>query len=67
MTQISLHNCTGIRVRTSAPYNGNQITIEIQGETPVELTMFDLPEKVTALLMAAFSDYETVHRKEKAA
>ena len=65
MTQISLHDCSGIRVRVSAPYNGNQISIEIQGKTPVELTMFDLPEKVTRLLMDAFADEETIHRKGK--
>lgn len=76
MTQIAIHNCTGIKVWSHHPSNANSITLHVETKTGCEvdgewvrgfkccesITLYDLPEHVTEALLEAIGPADHVFR-----
>lgn len=57
--KIWMHCCKAVRVESNDPSNENEITLEVQGEADLSLTLFGFPKSVTDKLLLAFGDEDT--------
>ena len=57
---VSIHRCTGLRIESHYPNNGNSIRLTVKSEDDeLDLLLFDLPVAITERLLHDFSDEAT--------